>query len=86
MTYQGDLGVKMTEELNYLANLQVPCIRVDESNLMTLVDEGARERKQAERWKITVTIFIDWKVKRWNDASDSHGACCGVVHDLIFRD
>src|SRR5829696_8055519 len=34
MTYQGDLGANMLEALNYLGNLEVPCVSVDESNLM----------------------------------------------------
>ena len=72
MTDQGDLGAGLPEKSNDFGNLEMAGVGVDESHLMAEIEEGAGQREQAERRKVTVTELVDRKVKRRNDAGNFH--------------
>ena len=72
MTDEDDLGTGLNQALNHLRDPKVPCVRVNEGNLMPLVEEGSSQGQQAQRRKVPMPELVDGKVQRRNDARDSH--------------
>jgi hypothetical protein len=83
MTDECDLGAGLNKPLDHLRNPKVPCVRIDEGNSMSLVEEGPSQRQQAQRRKIPMPELINGKVQRRNDARDSHAG--GLAQAAVGR-
>jgi hypothetical protein len=72
MTDEDDLGAGLNQALDHLRDPKVPCVRVDEGNLMPLVEERSSQGQQAQRRKVSMPELVDRKVQRRDDTRDSH--------------